>query len=45
VYKRQLLILGAVALEALLAAESPPLIQRVRTRIPRTRTAPHADRS
>jgi len=40
-----LLILGAVALAALLAAASPPLIQRLRTRFPRTRTAPHADRS
>jgi hypothetical protein len=40
-----LLILCAVALAALLAAASPPLIQRLRTRFPRTRTAPHADRS
>ena len=40
-----LLILGVVALAALLAAASPPLIQRLRTRFPRTRTAPHADRS
>lgn len=40
-----LLILGLVALAALLAAASPPLIQRLRTRFPRTRAAPHADRS
>jgi hypothetical protein len=40
-----LLILGAVALAALLAAASPPLIQRLRTRFPRARTAPQADRS
>jgi len=40
-----LLILGAVALAALLAAASPPLIQRLRARFPRTRTAPHVDRS
>jgi len=40
-----LLILGVVALAALLAAASPPLIQRLRTRFARTRTAPHADRS
>jgi hypothetical protein len=40
-----LLILGAIALAALLAAASPPLIKRVRTRFPRTRTAPQADRS
>ena len=40
-----LLILGVVALAALLAAASPPLLQRLRTRFPRTRTAPHADRS
>jgi hypothetical protein len=40
-----LLILGVVALVALLAAASPPVIQRLRTRFPRTRTAPHADRS
>jgi hypothetical protein len=40
-----LLILGAVALAALLAAASPPLIKRVRTRFPRTRPSPQADRS
>jgi hypothetical protein len=40
-----LLILGAVALAALLAAASPPLIQRLRTRFPRTRAAPQTDRS
>jgi hypothetical protein len=39
-----LLILGAVALAALLAAASPPLIQRVRTRFPRGRAAPQPDR-
>jgi hypothetical protein len=40
-----LLILAAVALAALLAAASPPLIQRLRNRFPRARTAPQADRS
>jgi hypothetical protein len=40
-----LLILAAVMLAALLAAASPPLIQRLRTRFPRTRPAPQADRS
>jgi hypothetical protein len=40
-----LLILGAVTLAALLAAASPPLIKRVRTRFPRARAAPQADRS
>jgi hypothetical protein len=40
-----LLILGAVALAALLAAASPPLIKRLRTRFPRARPAPQADRS
>jgi hypothetical protein len=40
-----LLILGAIALAALLAAASPPLIKRVRTRFPRARPAPQADRS
>jgi hypothetical protein len=40
-----LLILGAVALAAILAAASPPLIKRLRTRFPRTRAAPQADRS
>jgi hypothetical protein len=40
-----LLILGAIALAALLAAASPPLIKRLRTRFPRARPAPQADRS
>ena len=39
-----LLILAAVALAALLAAASPPLIQRVRARFPRGRPAPQPDR-
>jgi hypothetical protein len=39
-----LLILAAVALAALLAAASPPLIQRVRTRFPRGRPTPQPDR-
>jgi hypothetical protein len=39
-----LLILGAVTLAALLAAVSPPLIQRLRTRFPRARSAPQTDR-
>jgi hypothetical protein len=39
-----LLILGAVTLAALLAAASPPLIQRLRSRFPRARPAPQADR-
>ena len=39
-----LLILAAVALAALLAAASPPLIKRLRTRFPRARPAPQADR-
>jgi hypothetical protein len=40
-----LLILGAVTLAALLAAASPPLIQRLRARFPRARPAPQTDRS
>jgi hypothetical protein len=40
-----LLILAAVTLAALLAAASPPLIQNLRTRFPRTRPAPQTDRS
>jgi hypothetical protein len=40
-----LLILAAVALAAVLAAASPPLIKRLRARFPRTRPAPQADRS
>jgi hypothetical protein len=40
-----LLILAAITLAALLAAASPPLIQRLRTRFPRARPAPQADRS
>jgi hypothetical protein len=40
-----LLILAGVALAAVLAAASPPLIQRVRTRFPRTPSAPQTDRS
>jgi hypothetical protein len=40
-----LLILAAVTLAALLAAASPPLIQRLRTRFPRGRPAPQADQS
>jgi hypothetical protein len=40
-----LLILAAIALAALLAVASPPLIQRLRTRFPRTRAAPEADGS
>jgi hypothetical protein len=39
-----LLILAAVVLAALLAAASPPLIQRVRARLPRGRAAPQPDR-
>jgi hypothetical protein len=39
-----LLILASVALAAILAAASPPLIQRLRARFPRTRAAPQADR-
>lgn len=40
-----LLILAGVTLAALLAAASPPLIKRLRTRFPRARPAPQADRS
>jgi len=40
-----LLILAAVTLAALVTAASPPLIQRLRTRFPRARPAPQADRS
>ncbi|HYX76221.1 MAG TPA: hypothetical protein VE757_03500 [Gaiellaceae bacterium] len=39
-----LLILASVALAAILAAASPPLIHRLRTRFPRTRAAPQPDR-
>jgi hypothetical protein len=39
-----LLILASIALAAILAAASPPLIQRLRTRFPRTRAAPQTDR-
>ena len=38
------LILAGVALAALLAAASPPLIKRLRSRFPRARPAPQADR-
>jgi hypothetical protein len=40
-----LLLLAAIVLAALLAAASPPLIQRVRARIARPRPAPQTDRS
>ncbi|TML98917.1 MAG: hypothetical protein E6G02_14605 [Actinobacteria bacterium] len=40
-----LLILAAVTLAALLAAASPPLIQRLRTRFVRARPAPQTDRN
>jgi hypothetical protein len=40
-----LLILAAVALAAMLAAASPPLIKRVRTRFPRSRAPARADQS
>jgi hypothetical protein len=40
-----LLILAAVALAAMAAAGSPPLIRRVRRRFPRGRPAPQTDRS
>jgi hypothetical protein len=40
-----LLIMAGIVAAALLAAASPPLIQRVRARFPRTRTAPQIDRS
>jgi hypothetical protein len=39
-----LLILASIALAAILAAASPPLIQRLRARFPRTRAAPQPDR-
>jgi hypothetical protein len=39
-----LLILASVALAAVLAAASPPLIHRLRARFPRTRPAPQPDR-
>jgi hypothetical protein len=39
-----LLILAGVVLAAVLAAVSPPLIQRLRTRFPRARPAPQTDR-
>ena len=39
-----LIILAAVALAAILAAASPPLVQRVRARFPRGRPAPQPDR-
>jgi len=39
-----LLILAGVALAAVLAAASPPLIHRLRARFPRTRAAPQPDR-
>jgi hypothetical protein len=39
-----LIILASVALAAVLAAASPPLIQRLRARFPRTRAAPQPDR-
>ena len=40
-----LLIMAGIVAAALLAAASPPLIQRLRARFPRTRTAPQIDRS
>ena len=40
-----LLIMAGIVAAALLAAGSPPLIQRLRARFPRTRTAPQIDRS
>jgi hypothetical protein len=39
-----LLILASIALAAILAAATPPLIHRLRTRFPRTRAAPQPDR-
>jgi hypothetical protein len=39
-----LLILASIALAAILAAASPPLIRRLRARFPRTRAAPQPDR-
>jgi hypothetical protein len=40
-----LLIMAGIVAAAVLAAASPPLIQRLRARFPRTRTAPQIDRS
>lgn len=40
-----LLIMAGIVAAALLAAASPPLIQRLRARFPRTRTTPQIDRS
>jgi hypothetical protein len=40
-----LLIMAGIVAAALLAAASPPLIQRLRARFPRTRTSPQIDRS
>jgi hypothetical protein len=40
-----LLIMAGIALAALLAAASPPVIRRLRTRFPRARAAPQTDRS
>jgi len=40
-----LLIMAGIVAAALLAAASPPLIQRLRARFPRTRTAPQANRN
>ena len=40
-----LLIIAGIAIAALLAAASPPLIQRLRARFPRGRAAPQADRT
>jgi hypothetical protein len=39
-----LIILGAIALAAALAAASPPLVRRVRARFPRARPTPQTDR-
>jgi hypothetical protein len=39
-----LLLLAGITLAALLAAASPPVIKRLRTRFPRARPAPQADR-
>jgi len=40
-----LLIMAGIVAAALLAAASPPLIQRLRARFPRSRAAPQTDRS
>ncbi len=40
-----LMIMAGIAAAALLAAASPPLIQRLRARFPRTRAAPQTDRN